>query len=58
MIQQLEQYMLTDENLNELNKDFMVSKNNKIPEKTFTKENSTSNFFTPKEKDTLFWCYY
>ena len=40
MIQQLEQYMLTDENLNELNKDFMVSKNNKIPEKTFTKTNS------------------
>ena len=59
-LQDLEHYMFTKNHIMELCFDYKDNKNksnNKyLP--ISSKKNKTNDFFIPKEKDTLFWCYY
>jgi hypothetical protein len=59
-LENLEHYMFTKNHIMELCFDYNDNKNkstNKY-QPISLKKNKTNDFFIPKEKDTLFWCYY
>ena len=58
-IQDLEHYMFTKNHIMKLCFDYIEQpKKHKTRQNTSCKSNDTTSFFIPKEKDTLFWCYY
>ena len=56
----LEHYMFTKNHIMDLCFDFKDNKikTNKQNQSLSIKKNKPSDFFIPKEKDTLFWCYF
>lgn len=56
----IEHYMFTKNHIMELCFDYKddKKKSNKIFQQTSIKKNKSVDFLIPKEKDTLFWCYY
>lgn len=59
-LSELEHYMFTKNHIMELCFDYKDNnmKSNKIFQQIKKKSNKSLDFFIPKEKDTLFWCYY
>jgi hypothetical protein len=59
-LKNLEHYMFTKNHIMDLCFDYTDSKtkSNKQSQSVMIKKNKINDFFIPKEKDTLFWCYY
>lgn len=60
MEKELEKYMFTNDNLSRLNDPFFKTnkKTNKMKNEMKNEKKVEDDFFTPKEKDRLFWCFY
>jgi hypothetical protein len=57
VIIKLQDYMLNDKLINN-DTHVIINKKNNIRNYKNTNKNKDNNFFLPKEKDTLFWCFY